>query len=218
MPTNYTIFEDGRLFNTKTNKFLSGQISNSGYLTYNITLSDGSKVRLYAHRMVAEMYLDNSEQKAQVNHKDGNKLNNNLSNLEWNSSKENIQHAVKSGLIETKMIYCFGPDKQLVQVYNYIQDIPFNHGEIRKQCLAPVKVLTNGYYWSYDNENTFEIFTTVNTGKARTIAQCSLDGEVLEEFNSISEACRKYNFTSKRISAVCNGREKSHKGFFWKYI
>lgn len=56
--TWYYITEDGKCYNSKTDKYLKGQYNyKNGYLSYNITLPDGSKKRVYAHRMVALAYI-----------------------------------------------------------------------------------------------------------------------------------------------------------------
>ena len=91
--TNYEIFTDGRCYNIQTNKFLTGSIKNNGYKMYNLTVS-GNKKYYSVHRLVAEAFLENSNNKPYVNHIDGNKLNNNLNNLEWATSKENKEHAL----------------------------------------------------------------------------------------------------------------------------
>jgi hypothetical protein len=83
--THYYISEDGKCYNQKTGKYLKGQSNyKNKYYSYNITMPDGSKKRLYAHRLVAMAFIPNNDpiNKNQVNHKDGNVLNNNVDNLE----------------------------------------------------------------------------------------------------------------------------------------
>lgn len=57
----------------------------------------------HIHRLLATHFIPNPENKAHVNHKDGNKQNNALSNLEWNTPKENAQHAVRIGLTDQRI-------------------------------------------------------------------------------------------------------------------
>lgn len=52
----------------------------------------------YGHRMVAKAWVPNPKELLEINHKDGNKLNNSPKNLEWTTRKENIQHSIKLGL------------------------------------------------------------------------------------------------------------------------
>lgn len=97
--TSYIIYEDGRLFNTKTKNWLDGTISKAGYRVYAIRFN-GKKTDQLAHRLVAKAFIPNPNNLPVVNHKDGDKLNNNISNLEWTTVEENNIHAVRLGLRE----------------------------------------------------------------------------------------------------------------------
>lgn len=94
---NYFIYDNGDVLNTSTNKILQGSIGESGYKYYRLS-KNNTKQMFYAHRLVAQYFLDNPNNLPIVNHKDGNKLNNNVDNLEWVTEKENILHGIKTGL------------------------------------------------------------------------------------------------------------------------
>ena len=116
--TAYYITKDGKCYNSNTDKYLKGQVNyKNGYLSYNITLPNGKKKRCYAHRLVAIAFLDKIEGKNEVNHIDGNKLNNCVDNLEWVNSSENKKHAIQQGLKKFNHIFCFSKDKKLVAEY-----------------------------------------------------------------------------------------------------
>ena len=74
------------------------QSRNHGYLT--VSSLQGSKFGALVHRQVAAAFLSNPDQRPEVNHKDGNKENNHISNLEWSTRSENAQHAHNTGLQE----------------------------------------------------------------------------------------------------------------------
>lgn len=78
---------------------LKGSISEGGYKYYRLSKNNHKKT-YYAHRLVAENFIENPQNLPVVNHKDGNKLNNNVENLEWMTYSENISHAHKNGLIK----------------------------------------------------------------------------------------------------------------------
>lgn len=92
---NYSIDCSGRVLNLKTGKYLLGQKnSKSGY--WSVQLSNkGKKKRLYIHRIVAMAFLDNPENKATVNHINGNLDDNTIENLEWATQQENSDHSYR---------------------------------------------------------------------------------------------------------------------------
>ena len=85
---NYCINEYGLILNIRTRGCIKPSVSKKGYWQVCLTNKNTYKV----HRLVALTFIENKENKPEVNHKDGNKLNNNISNLEWNTTQENIEH------------------------------------------------------------------------------------------------------------------------------
>lgn len=81
----------------RLDKILKTHITKFGYERVELN-KNGVGKKFVVHRLVALVFVDNPENKPEVNHIDGNKLNNFVENLEWNTSKENIRHAVEKGL------------------------------------------------------------------------------------------------------------------------
>ena len=91
---NYTICKDGIVMGKAEKKQTLGK---NGYRYVTLYANNQSK-KLYIHRLLAELYIPNPECKRTVNHIDGNKQNNCLTNIEWHTDSENIQHAYDNGL------------------------------------------------------------------------------------------------------------------------
>jgi hypothetical protein len=87
---NYAVSSFGRVKNTKTGRILKAGLDSHGYLTVNLC-EDGVVKTHRIHRLVANAFLDNPDDKLCVDHKDNNKTNNHISNLRFATLKEN-QH------------------------------------------------------------------------------------------------------------------------------
>lgn len=93
---NYSVDTEGNIFN-KSGKKKATFINNHGYEV--VFLWENNKAKSHSvHRLVAEAFLPNPENKPCVNHKDGNKANNILDNLEWCTYSENTLHALENNL------------------------------------------------------------------------------------------------------------------------
>lgn len=95
-----TIRKNGRIDNRK-GKILKPKVDKYGYETIVLT-KNGKRKNYTIHQLVAKAFIPNLENKKTINHIDGNKRNNNISNLEWATEKENQIHKWKTGLANYK--------------------------------------------------------------------------------------------------------------------
>lgn len=162
---NYEITKTGLIRNKKTHHILSQQ-ERGGYLR--VELSNNGKRKTYSvHRLVAEQFIPNTEGKKEVNHKDLNKRNNFVSNLEWVNRQENINHkmkmygeTLKQKLSENVTKYAVEKNKKPVCQYaingNFIKEFSsmseaervtgINRKSIRF-CIRGMRKSAGGYLW-----------------------------------------------------------------------
>jgi hypothetical protein len=91
----YEVSNLGRVRNIKSGRILKPYLNHNGYLMHCLYGYDKRKC-LLLHRIIAIAFIDNHEEKPCVNHIDENKLNNDLSNLEWCTERENVIHGTRT--------------------------------------------------------------------------------------------------------------------------
>ena len=144
---NYWIYDTGEVYNSNTKQFLKGSIGEHGYRYYRLSKNNKKKM-FYGHRLVAEAFLDNPNNLPVVNHIDGNKLNNNINNLEWVSYSDNTQAWHKNSNILRKQTEYFTSNLENEIWKSYNNYLISNYGRVqhsvKHNLLRPS--LTCGYY------------------------------------------------------------------------
>ena len=99
---NYEVSNLGKVRNIKSGRILKPHLNHNGYLKHHLYKHNKLK-ELFLHRIIAIAFIDNPEEKPQVNHIDENKLNNDLSNLEWCTVRENLIHGTRTKRVAEKL-------------------------------------------------------------------------------------------------------------------
>jgi len=210
-----------------------GRFKNSyGTIMDNYKVNENGYIRVYIynktyalHRLIALTFIENPENKEQVNHIDGNKLNNCVANLEWTTCSENNLHKFKIGLGNnfTRKIVQYDLEMNKVNEFKSIAEAAkqLNIGKTNiNGVLRNINKTAGGFVFKYadDTNIDFSKKITINKNIGRSVGQYDIHNNLLHVHKSIAEASRKANIRKNNIWAVINNINKTSGGFIWKYL
>lgn len=154
----YIISDCGDIYSLKTNKMLTNKYkTHDGYRV--ITLSHKNKYKPYRiHRLVAKTFIDNPNNFPEINHKDENKSNNHVSNLEWCDRRYNALYSnniEKMNKSTRKKVVQLDKEENLIREYISVNEAGrktgVNFKNISSCCLGHRKT-AGGYIWKFSND------------------------------------------------------------------
>ena len=153
-------------------RILKAHPNSKGYLRVPLK-KDGIEEKRFLHRLVAEAFIPNPNNKSEVNHIDNIPINNAVENLEWTTHKENMEWASGCGR------------------FNHLKEQRSKYGKM-------------------------------NIEKARESVKrkvCLIDenGNVIKEYNTLTEACKDYGIDSGGLCRCCQGKQETCGGYHWRY-
>lgn len=147
---SFLVYEDGTVYNQRNHK-LSHYKRPNGYIYVEVVVKEKEKRKKIAlHRLVAQAFLPNPNNLPEVNHKDGNPLNNHVANLEWVTGSQNQYHSRyilknESGFKNTP-VYCKELKKSYSTTREAWRDTGVNYSHI-SECANGKRKTAGGYHW-----------------------------------------------------------------------
>ena len=224
--TDYSVNDEGLVRNDKTNYILKNSIQ-QGYCHVTIYINKKAK-RMRVHRLVAEAFIPNPDNKPYVNHKDGIRSNNKIDNLEWTTPSENTQHAVDTGLFlptREKPVIQYSLNGEKLNEFKSTMEAGRLTNSIPEKivlCCQLKRKTHNNYQWRYKEDEVEKLQQVEECRtKAKQVAQLDKEtGEILNIYPSMTAAAKAVNGTPSAIINIINGKKqtKTHKGFGWKLV
>ena len=225
--THYSISDEGIIKNILTGKELKQHCSKDGYLYTTIYVESKPK-SCRVHRLVANAFIPNPENKPYVNHINGKKNDNRAENLEWATPSENTQHAVDMGLLTPKnerSVVQYSLEGNLIKVYDSLtQAAKETNSSLEKiiLCCQKQRLTHNLFQWRYINDAPPSLPKQEKPKTtSKKVAQIDpISKEIIQIYDSMTQAAKSVNGSSGAICNIVNHKNglKTHKGYIWKLV
>lgn len=192
----YKVSNDGKLITNYKGEWRDRSINidnHTGYPCATLYVNGKCKKR-YIHRLVAEAFIDNPENKPEVDHINGNRADNRVENLRWVTRKENINNPITISRLRAAFTGFKSPhygrkrsNETRIRISKSLKDSLNNKG--KTGCLCPL---------------------------SKPIYRYDLDGNYIDSFAGQSEAARITGVRQADISRVCLYKRKSAGGYIWR--
>lgn len=203
-------------------KVLKSNEDNMGYKYIGLTKN---LIRKYykVHRLVALTFIPNPNNYPCVNHKDENKVNNIVDNLEWCTHRYNANYGTsKERSIEKQMkkVFQYNKNGELIKIFSSTKAViedGFKQSSVSQCCNG--KILTHkNYIWSYEelDKNYFKDFHKSKC-YMKTVYQYDNNLRLIKVWKSTRE-CEEDGFKQANVSKCCRGNKKQYKGYIWSYF
>lgn len=149
--SRYAIYDEGDIYVINSGRKLPFQVNEDGYYVVTLQADEGHRKTFKAHRLVAELFVSNPENKPEVNHMDGDKSNFRYWNLEWTTHSENIKHAWDTGLLKStpersaklrtsngKGVICITTEEQFLSLMEACEKYMIKKSNLSSVCLGKV--------------------------------------------------------------------------------
>ena len=185
----YQITDDGRVWSKKTNKWIKSALC-KGYKHISLR-KNGFTYTKFIHKLVAEAFIPNLENKPEIDHKNTDRTDNRVENLRWTDRKGNMNNPITVEKLKNRII-----------------------SEETKKKMSYAK-----QHLSYEAKKNMSLAHIGQiSARRKKVYQYTKDKQLINEYESVTDAAKKNSFDKVSIGDCCRGRLKTYKGYIWKYV